>query len=488
MAEYKGTVELIGGLTPKNNGSFPLASAKDIQVDATGKRLDTKLAELEQRGGTVIVTVDGLEGTASHSATEIYALVQANNTVVAVMTDTYNFQYKFDGYNEPTAANSMQATVKFIHTAVDENGLVTTDYLIIHENKSADAGYYTGSGGANGLTPHIGANGNWYIGDDDTGVKAEGAHVTRIDEMGGDATKTTYKMVFSDGTGYDFDVYHGQKGDKGDKGDPYTLTEDDKSQIVAQIGQIEAPTIVSSIEEMTDTSKHYVLNGYIWHNKTVVTEGETVSPNLFVASTAKPNGRLSGSSGSITNNGALGCFVTDFIKVEKWGETTTYYVRFNGELLGHEDQKFVFYDSAKTKIGNSFIDYNTNALVANGETVVDVKIIGSGQGTIPADDADVAWVRFQLALNLTKESITVDDISNANFEITFDANRTVTEGTTTQEWVDSGISYTPTFKTDLIGVLGENNAIYLSDNLPSGTYTLKYGDDSYDTIGTITVD
>lgn len=58
-----------------------------------------------------------------------------------------------------------------------------------------------------------------------------------------------------------------------------------------------------------------------------------------------------------------------------------------------------------------------------------------------------------------------------------------------QEWVNTGLSYMPIFKTDLIGVLTENNVIYLSDNsLPSGTYTLKYGDETYATIGTITVE
>ena len=31
-----------------------------------------------------------------------------------------------------------------------------------------------GAGGANGLTPHIGANGNWWLGDDDTGQPARG--------------------------------------------------------------------------------------------------------------------------------------------------------------------------------------------------------------------------------------------------------------------------------------------------------------------------
>lgn len=38
MAEYKGTVELISGITPKNNGDFPLVNAKDVQMP-DGSRL-----------------------------------------------------------------------------------------------------------------------------------------------------------------------------------------------------------------------------------------------------------------------------------------------------------------------------------------------------------------------------------------------------------------------------------------------------------------
>lgn len=34
--------------------------------------------------------------------------------------------------------------------------------------------------GINGLTPYIGDNGNWYIGYDDTGVKAEGYLKTSV--------------------------------------------------------------------------------------------------------------------------------------------------------------------------------------------------------------------------------------------------------------------------------------------------------------------
>lgn len=50
MAEYRGSIELISGIKPKNNGTFPLVNAQDVQVDDTGKRLDTRLLELENSG------------------------------------------------------------------------------------------------------------------------------------------------------------------------------------------------------------------------------------------------------------------------------------------------------------------------------------------------------------------------------------------------------------------------------------------------------
>ena len=51
MAQYKGSVELISGLTQKNGGDFPLMDAHAIQVDDTGKRLDEKLSEIGTGGG-----------------------------------------------------------------------------------------------------------------------------------------------------------------------------------------------------------------------------------------------------------------------------------------------------------------------------------------------------------------------------------------------------------------------------------------------------
>lgn len=77
-----------------------------------------------------------------------------------------------------------------------------------------------GDKGDDGITPHIGENGNWYIGDTDTGVKAQGEKGEKGDT--------------------------GAKGDKGEQGqngaDGYTpikgtdyWTEADKAEIVADV-------------------------------------------------------------------------------------------------------------------------------------------------------------------------------------------------------------------------------------------------------------
>lgn len=51
-----------------------------------------------------------------------------------------------------------------------ESHLIVT----LSNGRVLDAGYVKGDPGADGITPHIGTNGHWYIGDEDTGVKAEG--------------------------------------------------------------------------------------------------------------------------------------------------------------------------------------------------------------------------------------------------------------------------------------------------------------------------
>lgn len=50
----------------------------------------------------------------------------------------------------------------------------TTSTFTVYNGKDGEGGSGAGETGADGITPHIGDNGNWYIGEEDTGVKAVG--------------------------------------------------------------------------------------------------------------------------------------------------------------------------------------------------------------------------------------------------------------------------------------------------------------------------
>lgn len=71
---------------------------------------------------------------------------------------------------------------------------------------------------ADGITPHIGENGNWYIGTADTGVKAKGEDgkgiqtITRTSGTGAAGTTDTYTITYTDGTTSTYTVHNGKDG------------------------------------------------------------------------------------------------------------------------------------------------------------------------------------------------------------------------------------------------------------------------------------
>lgn len=70
--EYQGSIELIGGLKPKNNGSFPLMEAKDIQVDSEGTRLDDALNRINTSVVLTLAEYQELENNGQLKETTSY--------------------------------------------------------------------------------------------------------------------------------------------------------------------------------------------------------------------------------------------------------------------------------------------------------------------------------------------------------------------------------------------------------------------------------
>lgn len=93
MAEYQGSIDLIGGLRPKNNGTFPLMEAKDIQVDNEGTRLDTALNNI---ASSVILTL------AEYQALESAGELKENVSYIVTLTQTEYDDLEADGAIVPS--------------------------------------------------------------------------------------------------------------------------------------------------------------------------------------------------------------------------------------------------------------------------------------------------------------------------------------------------------------------------------------------------
>ncbi len=62
MAKYKGSVELISGITQKNGGTFMLMDAAAVQYNDTGKSVKDVIGELEAGAGNEIISQDEING------------------------------------------------------------------------------------------------------------------------------------------------------------------------------------------------------------------------------------------------------------------------------------------------------------------------------------------------------------------------------------------------------------------------------------------
>lgn len=267
-----------------------------------------------------------------------------------------------------------------------------------------------------------------------------------------------------------------------------------KAAVSAGLSQIEVPTVVSSVDEMTDTTKHYVdkNTGMIWaYMKNIIYhEGETTPnfENVFDAEKAELNCRWSGSAGSTTSYS--GNIVSYFIPCDLSSGEHTLRIK-NGYIhFSSNTNTSISYFTGEDN--GSFIDmtaYNRLTVTEEADGVYAYKL-GYKDGSLFSNYNKTRYIRVTFRATTDGIDITPATLSAArNVIITIDQPITYTETPPTtevsNEWTDTGIAYAPTFRTDLVGVLGENNVIYLSDNLPSGTYTLKYPDNDYTIIGTI---
>jgi len=166
---------------------------------------------------------------------------------------------------------------------IDENTIIndTSDLIKWIADKAGVKGE-KGDKGNDGLTPHIGENGNWFIGDVDTEVKAQGEKGDKGDAFtyndftpeqlealkGADGAKGD-PFTYADFTEEQLAALKGEKGDKGDTGtvdtsDFYTKSEvDQKIANVVSGGEIDLSEYALSADIPTKTSDLTNDSGFI---------------------------------------------------------------------------------------------------------------------------------------------------------------------------------------------------------------------------------
>lgn len=259
------------------------------------------------------------------------------------------------------------------------------------------------------------------------------------------------------------------------------------------VANIETPKIVSSIAEMTDPTKHYVNQGtgtiwaYMKHTKT--TEASTVPnfANVFDADTAMIGYRWSNSAGGPTDDQAAN-ILSDFISCDlSEGEHTLRIKNGYVHSSTNTNTSIVYFSSNENDSRLQMVKCGELTAIEEADGVYAYKL-GDKSGSMFSGYQNTRYIRVSFRQGNT--AATLDNARNAI--ITIDEPITYTSVPETTEtyyaWTDTGISYAPTYKTDLIGVLGEDSVIYVSsDKLPSGTYTLKDPDNDFAIIGTYTV-
>lgn len=116
---YNGTIDVISGFRPKNNGTFPLCEAKDVFV-ADGKRLDSALDSLQEEINNFQVDVDTTLSIPG-AAADAKAVRDALNTLLQSVSASYG-----DLRSELTTLD--ESVVKTVNgVAPDDNGNVVVE-------------------------------------------------------------------------------------------------------------------------------------------------------------------------------------------------------------------------------------------------------------------------------------------------------------------------------------------------------------------------
>lgn len=132
MAEYNGTIELISGITPKNNGTFPLVNAKDVAFYENGEeiRLTDKIQDIGISEETLDETLQNTQTIQNMQN----SIVQNTNNI-----STFENQITTNTSNISELTNEVQKKYKMVVGNLDtQNVYLYKDAADITDNIAND--------------------------------------------------------------------------------------------------------------------------------------------------------------------------------------------------------------------------------------------------------------------------------------------------------------------------------------------------------------
>lgn len=329
-----------------------------------------------------------------------------------------------------------------------------------------------GSDGAKGDPGDQGIQGE--KGDPGTSVSVSSVSESKVDSG-------SNVVTFSNGQ--TLTIKNGSKGSDGADGSDYVLTSSDKAEIAGMVNGatvVQAPKYVNSVEEMTDTSRVYVLasTGKIWAYMNTAREEEKIGTDtantIFVDSNFLDGQRLSSDATQDTFGTASGYHLTPKMDLSKYagktiqihldskgsgvqyGSTGNYanYIQCraydaNGDILSVGIRSYVcdtaISNSVLTSFNNVTIKYNS----ANSTTMtINMPLTAKG-----ATSTEVRYLRF----------CGKGAIGDSNIYITYPYTEIVTGGA----WVDTHTSYSPSISNEDMNTIAEQAAAIVDTELLS---------------------
>ncbi len=227
-----------------------------------------------------------------------------------------------------------------------------------------------------------------------------------------------------------------------------------KSEIDAMFANVGQNSVVTSVDEMTNTTKCYVLEstGHVWAYRNRTETVTQSSGNLMTVNASKLNLRISGTN--IAGTSGAGCFIAEPIPVDlssvpAGGSFNIYFKGFGTNMgtLGstnYSNSKILFLDAEMAVLEWKYISAVSNTVnqwlcpVSGNDCVGDIMTILNSRNiaTEDIDPCDVKYLLISPQIVPPGTTISMNDLQGLSIEF-----EPVTVTQEVSAWEDTGVNY-----------------------------------------------